>query len=132
MPRRKEIKNEEELLDLTEKSRKNKVKKPVTADNPGHIENRPVSNLNPADFMQIQINLLEIEKINLEINNIAKQIDNNEMAVKLMRMKIAEKNSQLQSIKNGHSKFIEDLKNRTGIDVRNKTIDFITGEVLDS
>jgi len=127
------VKEKVEKKKTKESTRRNKPRdnSAITKENPGRIKNRPVSHLKKDDFYKIQIRLLEIDKANLEVSNLMRQIDNNEITNKILRLKVSEKKAFVQSIKNEYQKFLDDLKNRTGIDVRGKTLDFITGEVVD-
>lgn len=118
-------------MESKEESKKPKRKKAnaVTKDNPGRIKDRPMSHLKKADFLQIQVNLLELDNARLGTQNIVRQIDSHEKDIYILRQKLSEKKAQEQRIKNEHLKFVENLKNKTGIDIRGKSIDFISGEV---
>lgn len=113
----------------TKKRTKEEINKDMSPT--GRVRNRPINHLAKDDFLQIQVNLLQREKHQLELNNIKSTIDNHEKAIFILRSSIEEKKQRLRKIEMEHETFINDLEKRTGINIRGKSIDFITREVID-
>lgn len=97
----------------------------------GRLKNRPLKHLSKEDFLQIRVTLLELDKIKLELNNLQGRIESNEKTNYIMRQQMAEKKNNERKVRIEHEAFIEDLRKRTGIDIKGKSIDFITREVKD-
>ena len=110
---------------------KKKGKQPISKENEGRIRNRPPNQLSKEDFLQIRVNILERDKIRLEISNISKEIDRNDKTNQILRAQLMEKKKKEQVANKSHDDFVEALKKRTGIDIRNKSIDYLTREVND-
>ena len=104
----------------------------VTKDNPGRIKDRPIKHLKKEHYLEIQIQFLEKENMNLELKNLNTQIDSLLKTVEILRTKMKEKKALEQSINSKHSLLIEKIKKETGIDLRGKSLDMITGEIRNS
>ena len=72
---------------------------------------------------------MEREKKQLEVQNIASKIESMERQIFILKGQLQEKKTQERKCIEKHEEFIADLKKRTGIDIRGKSIDFETMEV---
>ena len=113
-----------------EPKKRGRKRRQISKDNPGRIANRPVSHLKKEDFMQLEINLLHMDKVRLEMANMSKKIESNQRENHIIQIQYNEKKNKESQLKKTQVDFIADIKKRTGIDVRGKSIDFIAGEVL--
>lgn len=114
-----------------EAKRKEKMRKLGRTEQDEKRKNQSVQHLNKEDFLQLRVNMLEKEKITLEISNIASKIDSMEKQIFILRQQLHEKKARERKHIGIHEEFIADLKKRTGIDIRGKNIDFETLEVQD-
>jgi hypothetical protein len=103
----------------------------VTKDNPGHIRNRPVSHLPETDYLKLRVNSLEAEKLSLQISKITTEIDRNDKVNQILRRQVSELKVKLEGLTREHGTLVADINKRLGIDIRNKTIDTITRELID-
>ena len=127
MESKEELKKEKVKEEPKKRGRK---RRQISKDNPGRIANRPVSHLKKEDFMQLEINLLHMDKVRLEMANMSKKIESNQRENHIIQIQYNEKKNKESQLKKTQVDFIADIKKRTGIDVRGKSIDFIAGEVL--
>jgi len=88
------------------------------------------TNILPKDlFLEIRNNHLEMDKLKLELQNIGLQIENHERMKTLGTLRRSDVKNAILKLQREHEAFLDEVKRKTGIDIKGKTINPNTLEV---
>ena len=86
--------------------------------------------LDKADFLEIRNNHLQMEVLKTKLGSIGTTIENFERGKLLATLQRDDLKRQIQRLETEHAALLEQIKERTGIDVKNRTINPETLEVV--
>lgn len=91
--------------------------------------NRPVV-LDKEIIMQIRINHLEMDKLKSDLHRLGSEIKAYEKSALLARLDQRDIKNKIMLLEKEHNKFLDNIKKDYGVDIRNKTINPETYEVI--
>ncbi len=90
---------------------------------------KPNNKISKENYLQLRNNHLEMDLLKSQLSNIGITKEKLEREVTLMILKKDDIRQKMQNMGKQHERFLDEVKIKTGVDIRNKTIDPETLEV---
>ena len=96
---------------------------------PGHSKFH--GKLKREQFLQIRINLLEIESLKKDLVNINLQVENIDRLKVILSSKLSEMKFKISNLEKEHQNYLNVIQKDIGVDIRNKTINPETLDIFE-